>query len=318
MSYSTPKKQQIQPDNFKEEVLQALASPNPYISPRWLYDAAGSALFERIKDLPEYYVTRTEMALMDTVIGGFAERIGSGASLVEYGAGGAGKARVVLDALDQPSEYVAIDISFDHLASSLEKLAHDYPELVVRPLAGDFIAGVLSTRLQEGCRPVGFFPGSTIGNLCDHEVSEFLSGARRFLGDDAYFILGTDLQKPLDVLIAAYDDDQGVTAAFNKNLLIRINRELSGTIDVSGFAHKAVWNDADSRIEMHLQALKDQECTIAGEKFYFKAGDSIHTENSRKFNPASIQKMAEDNGWSLEAIETDENDYFALSLLKAA
>ncbi|MCW9034061.1 MAG: L-histidine N(alpha)-methyltransferase [Alphaproteobacteria bacterium] len=305
------------PQAFLSDVLTGLSKPNRYIPPCWLYDTVGSKIFEKITDLPEYYVTRTEVKLLHEIALSFSQIIGPNASLVEYGAGAAIKARIFLNALIDPAEYVAIDISFDHLEQSLTELALDHPDLRVRPLAGDFISGVMATSLDSETQRVGFFPGSTIGNLSNDEISTFLRSSRDYLGDDAYFILGADLRKSSDILIPAYDDAQGVTADFNINLLKRINRELDGTIDSSQFSHKAVWNDELSRIEMHLESLEEQTFEVAGQSFTMSKGDTIHTENSRKFQRPELDKLIQENGWKMVRYETDKDAYFSVMLLKA-
>ncbi|MDV7338536.1 L-histidine N(alpha)-methyltransferase [Terasakiella sp. A23] len=317
MNYFNTQQVNSYPQAFLNDVIMGLSKENRYIPPHWLYDDRGSKIFEAITDLPEYYVTRTELALFHEIAPIFCDIIGPNASLVEYGAGGAMKARIFLNAFVDPAEYVAIDISFDHLEQSLNDLALDYPELNVRPLAGDFISGILTTDLGSDTQRVGFFPGSTIGNLSNDDINTFLKRARDYLGDDAYFILGADLSKSPDVLIPAYDDAQGVTADFNLNLLTRINRELDGTIDVAKFRHRAIWNDEKSRIEMHLESQEDQSFEVAGQGFRLSKGQSIHTENSRKFRRSELEQLTSDNGWNMVRYETDENDYFAVMLLKA-
>lgn len=317
MNYFNTELETTYPQEFLADVTSGLSSLERYISPCWLYDAKGSKLFEQITDLPEYYVTRTEIKLLNQIAPHFASIIGPSASLVEYGAGAALKARIFLDAFDAPAQYVAIDISFDHLEQSLNELSLDYPELQVRPLAGDFISGIMSTNLDEGSQRVGFFPGSTIGNLSNEEISTFLKRSREYLGDDAYFILGADLHKSEDILIPAYDDAQGVTADFNMNLLTRINRELGGTFETSQFKHKSVWNEDLSRIEMHLESLIDQTFDVAGKSFSMLKGETIHTENSRKFKRDELASLVLENGWDMVQYETDDLNYFSVMLLRA-
>ncbi len=318
MNYYNDQSTKNYPHAFLNDVLTGLSRSERYIPPCWLYDDVGSKIFELITDLPEYYVTRTEMSIFHKIASDFAQIIGPNASLVEYGAGGAVKARIFLDAFIDPAKYVAIDISFDHLEKSLNELNLDYPDLHVHALAGDFISGTIKTNLEHETQRVGFFPGSTIGNLTDEEISQFLGRARNFLGEEAYFILGADLKKSPDILIPAYDDAQGVTADFNMNLLNRINRELDGTINPVKFNHKAVWNEGLSRIEMHLESLEDQMFEVAGQTFDIAQGDTIHTENSRKFQRAELEKIIAKNGWEMIRYETDKDAHFAVMLLKAA
>lgn len=317
MNFVMKPHQKAYPQEFLEDVLTGLSASRRYISPRWLYDKIGSEFFEAITDLPEYYVTRTEMKILRQVAPEFAEIIGPNASLVEYGAGAATKARVFLNAFSKPSEYVAIDISFDHLEQSLKQLAEDFPNLKVRPIAGDFLSETISTDLGGDTQKVGFFPGSTIGNLSNDEIATFLQNARNSLGDGSYFILGADLRKSPEILIPAYDDNQKVTAGFNMNLLARINRELGGTIELSKFRHKVVWNDNLSQIEMHLESLENQSFQIAGSTFSIGQGETIHTENSRKFRHEELKDLIGNNGWEITRYETGENGYFAVMLLRA-
>lgn len=305
------------PEAFLADVLNGFAREQKAISPRWLYDDVGSTLFEQITDLPEYYVTRTEVSILQRVAADFAALIGEGACLVEYGAGAAVKVRIVLDALINPASYVAIDISFEHLNAALAGISADYPGLAVTPLKGDFLADSFDVKLPHQGTPVGFFPGSTIGNMSDVEIEKFLSGARALLGKDAHFILGADLRKDPEILIPAYDDSAKITAQFNLNLLKRINHELAGTIDVAQFAHRALWSDEKSRIEMHIESLSDQTFKVADRVFTLKQGETIHTENSRKFSLSDLEKLANANGWEILRSEIDEKKYFSVMLLKA-
>lgn len=303
------------PDAFLNDVLNGLSRPRKAIPPSWLYDRTGSELFERITALPEYYVTRTEIALLTERAGELVDGVGRGATVVEYGAGAAVKIRLLLEALDAPAGYVAIDISYDHLRDALQALAADYPELDVRPVEGDFLAGAIDIGpVNDGPR-VGFFPGSTIGNLSDRQIVDFLSHTGTALDDGAWMVLGADLRKSPDILIPAYDDAAGVTARFNKNLITRINRELSGTMDPDRFAHRAIWSDEFSRIEMHLESLVDQDFSVAGQSYAMAQGETIHTENSRKFRQSDLERLAALGGWRIVRSVTDSRDYFALMLL---
>lgn len=304
------------PSAFLNDVVNGLSQPQKAIPPSWLYDRAGSELFELITRLPEYYVTRTEVDLLRERGGGLVAGIGHHATVVEYGAGAATKIRLLLDSLDRPAAYVAIDISYEHLRRSLGALAADYPALDVRPVEGDFLAGAVDIGpVSDGPR-VGFFPGSTIGNLSDEQIVGFLSHTGATLGEGAWFVLGADLRKSPDVLIPAYDDAAGVTARFNKNLITRINRELSGTMDSDQFAHRAIWSDEFSRIEMHLESLVDQTFSVAGQSYSMAQGETIHTENSRKFRPVELERLAQQSGWRVSRSVSDSRNYFALLLLE--
>lgn len=305
-------------DPFREDVLSGLSKEEKTVPSRWLYDAKGSSLFDDITELPEYYPTRTELKILKTQAGDMAEAIGPDAVIVEYGAGSLLKVRILLDALQSPAAFVPVDISSSHLKSAARELEQDYPDLDVHPIVSDFMASNLGARLpQASGRTCGFFPGSTIGNLLDHEVQRFLSNARADLGDDACFIIGVDQPKSPDILVPAYDDAQGVTAAFNKNLLTRINRELSGDFDLDAFAHEARWNEELSRIEMHLVSLKAQTVHVAGERFDFAEGETIHTENSRKISLDLFSRMAARSGWTLTHKWMDEDELFAVLMLEA-
>jgi len=306
------------PIAFLNEVLEGFSKQVKSLSPRWLYDDAGSALFEQITELPEYYVTRVETTILTKSTPDFAQAIGPEASVVEYGAGAAVKTRHLLDALERPANYYAIDISADHLTGALAGIDQDYPDLTVHPVPGDFLSDDLKFEVGTNGNNVGFFPGSTIGNLTDEQISAFMSQARKLLGPQSWFLLGADLRKDPSILIPAYDDAAGVTARFNKNLLVRINRELRGTIEVDQFAHEARWNEHHGRIEMHLESLEDQTFTIAGERFRMQQGETIHTENSRKFHITDVEELARANGWEPALHRSDPYGLFAVILLQAA
>jgi len=301
---------------FETDVLAGLSRPQKTLSPRWLYDQAGSHLFELITTLPEYYVTRTEVKILAKVSSEFAAEIGPGATIVEYGAGAAIKVRFLLDALATPYEYIAIDISREHLGEAVKSIAADYPEITARPVAGDFLTRPPDLDLSPAGPKVGFFPGSTIGNLSDGEIRGFLTGVRGQLGADSYLVLGADLRKSADILIPAYDDAAGVTARFNKNILVRINRELDGTFNLDDFSHQAIWSEEKSRVEMHLAASGDQVFFVAGRQFFMNAGETIHTENSRKFGRQELHDLAGVSGWDMVRYATDDRGYFAVMLLK--
>lgn len=302
---------------FAEDVLSGLAHAQKAIPSRWLYDERGSELFEEITQLPEYYPTRTETRIFTDHAGDMAAALGGNVVLVEYGAGAAVKTRILLDALDAPLAYVPIDISADFLKVTADALRADYSHLIIHPIAADFLApGTLEGLPDQGARRVGFFPGSTVGNLSDAQIVGFFSAAREALGPDARFVLGADLKKDPAILVPAYDDAAGVTAAFNLNLLTRINRELDGDFEISAFRHEARWNAADSRIEMHLVATRDQEVTVLGRRFSFQQGETIHTENSRKFTPGALAELLARSGWQVETSWQDAKGYFSVLLLR--
>lgn len=301
---------------FLQDVLAGLSAPQKTLPCQYFYDQAGSALFEQITELPEYYPTRTERAILAANAEAIAAALGPQTLLVEYGAGASTKTRILLDALIDPAGYVPIDVSEDFLLETAETLRSEYPDLPVMPIIGDFMVR-LGLPVQTEGHPAGFFPGSTIGNLSDADIETFMQAARSLLGADSKFLIGVDLRKSASVLIPAYDDAAGVTAAFNLNLLVRINRELGADFDFDKFAHRAIWNDAASRVEMHLESRTAQTVTIANRTFKFAAGETIHTENSRKFDLTALIPLFEATGWRLDQTWMDDQRYFAVILLSA-
>ncbi len=308
----------IDADAFALDVHAGLSAAQKSIPSRWLYDTHGSDLFEKITHLPEYYVTRTELTILEACASDVADHVGPGVALVEYGAGALRKTRLVLDALDAPALYAPIDIAADFLAACAAELARDYPALNIHPIAADFQAGDIALPSLSSDSPrLGFFPGSTLGNLTDEEIVDFLTARRRGLGPASHFLLGVDLAKDPAILIPAYDDAQGVTAAFNLNLLARMNRELGADFDLTGFRHEARWNAQASQIEMHIVATRAQRVTLDAATYTFSAGESIHTEISRKFRLAGLDRLARESGWSIDTVWSDEKDWFAVVLLRA-
>ena len=284
---------------FAADVVNGLSARQKNLSPKYFYDAAGSDLFEAICRLDEYYPTRTETALLGGIAAELVRDIPDDAVLVEFGSGASDKTRLLLDAAPQITAYVPIDISEDALRQATLRLKAAYPRLAVTPVVGDFTGDiVLPTALRD--RPlVGFFPGSTIGNFTHAEATVFLRHVRKLLGAGGQLILGADMVKDAATLVAAYDDTAGVTARFNRNLLVRINRELGGNFDSAAFDHVAVWNPDHERMEMYLVSRADQIVTAAGHSFAFKAGERLHTENSHKFTLASLGRLTADAGWCI-------------------
>lgn len=301
---------------FRDDVLAGLAAPVPAIPARWFYDHRGSQLFEEITRLPEYYPTRTETALLNRTSGEIAAQVGSGKAVIEFGSGSSAKTPVLLRAV-RPSAYVPVDISGDFLRESAAALQEEFPDLPIYPVEADF------TRLFElppevrGAAKLGFFPGSTIGNFVARSAVDLLRAMKETLGDGAKLVIGMDRIKDVDTLVRAYDDPAGVTAAFNLNLLHRINAELDGDIPLDGFRHKAIWNDALSRIEMHLEAVRDLAFTICGRRFAFRQGETIHTENSHKYGHRDSRILLRAAGWGVVAEWTDERDWFSILLAEA-
>ena len=302
--------------DLEADVLAGLGRARKQIPPKHFYDAEGSRLFEAITELEEYYPTRTEIGLLRQAAAQIASHIPAGAVLVEFGSGASTKTRILLDAAPQVAVYAPIDISTTALDEAARAIRRDYPDLVVAPLREDFTCALTLPAEAAGGPVVGFFPGSTIGNFTPSEARAFLEGARSLLGDGAAFLVGIDLVKDPKVLVAAYDDALGVTAAFNKNLLTRINRELGADFDLTAFAHQAIWNAAESRIEMHLVSLRYQEVRIAGQAFQFRRDETLHTENSYKFTEDGFADLARRSGWRVEASWTSPEPAFAMVLLR--
>jgi dimethylhistidine N-methyltransferase len=307
------------PDGFNAipaiaaEALAGLSSPRKTLPPKLFYDDEGCRLFGEITRLPEYYVTRAEHALLKAVAPQL--RAPAGVALVEYGASDEAKAAMLLAHLDA-SAYVPIDVAQGALDALTARMAVSHPGLDVFPVAADFLEPL---RLPAAllARPVlGFFPGSTIGNLVPDDAVAFLRNVAATLGAGARFVVGVDLRKDRAVLVPAYDDAQGVTAAFNLNLLARLNREGGANFDLDSFRHRAVWNEEEGRIEMHLESLRAQTVIIAGTPVHFRAGETIHTENSYKHTIAGFQALAQRAGWTPAAHWTDEAGLVSLHLLQ--
>jgi len=303
-------------DPFLEDVWTGLSKTPKEIPSKYFYDAEGARIYEQICELPEYYPTRTETRLLRQVVPELRGHVAPGTALVEFGSGASVKTRLLLDRLPAIAVYIPVDICEEALEDSVRRTKRDYPKLFVQPVAADFLAP-LRAPADIGERPVlGFFPGSTIGNLTDAEAEAFLRNSRALLGENAQFLVGVDLVKDVDVLLRAYDDVQGVTADFNRNLLVRINRELGASFDPGGFTHRAIWNAAESRIEMHLVSARDQSVVVRGRCFDFAAGETIHTENSRKYTLKQFAAIAARAGWSLERSWSSADPSFGIVLLR--
>jgi dimethylhistidine N-methyltransferase len=305
-----------QEPGFLDALTEGLCKPRKSVSPKWFYDEEGSRLFEAITALEAYYLTRQETALLTAIAPELSREIPDGAVLVEFGSGASAKTRLVLDAAPQLSAYVPVDISAEALAVAAARIRTAYPALEVAPLAGDFTARLTLPRAARGRPHVGFFPGSTVGNFTPEETRAFLKTAADLMGDDSVFIVGADLVKDEKTLVAAYDDPQGVTSAFNLNVLARANRELGADFNLAAFAHRAVWNPRDSRMEMHLVSLCEQVAHLGGRRIVFRKGETIHTENSYKFTEAGFAALAEAGGWRLERRWTSPDPAFAIFLLR--
>jgi len=301
---------------FQRDLLLALGERPHRISPKYFYDAEGSRLFDRICELPEYYPTRTEIAILERSVGEMAALAGRGAEIVEFGAGSLRKVRLLLQAFEAPARYVPIDISGEHLRDAAAVLRGEFGGLDVHPVVADYTQSFgLDPHAGPGKR-IGFFPGSTLGNFTPEEALAFLQRAAVLLRGGA-LLLGADLVKDPGVLHAAYNDAQGVTAAFNLNLLARANRELGADFALPQFAHYAFYNAPRLRIEMHLVSRTRQEVALDGQRFTLEEGDSLHTENSYKFTVAGLRELARRAGFRPGPVWTDPARLFSVHWLHA-
>ncbi len=295
--------------------LAGLLAPRKTLPPSLFYDEEGCRLFYRITELPEYYLTRTERVLLADIGPTVAADAGPGAVLVEYGASHEEKAGYLLASPGAFRSYIPIDVAAGELERLRARMAISHPSLDVRPVAADFMLPI-ALPLPAGAPVLGFFPGSTIGNMEPDAARDFLIRAAASLGKGARFLLGADLRKSPAELIPAYDDAQGVTAAFNRNLLVRLNREAGADFDPTAFRHAAVWNDPESRIEMHLISLRPQEVRLNGAIIRFQEGETIHTENSYKHTAERLLALARAAGWSARRQWTDPAARFGHFLLE--
>jgi dimethylhistidine N-methyltransferase len=305
--------------DFERAVLAGLSRNPRAIPAKYLYDEAGSALFDAICELPEYYLTRTEIDILRQYAGEIAALAGPGCALVEYGSGSSVKSRLLIEALRDLVAYVPIDISRHHLDATALRLRLDYPRLKVEPVCADYMAlAALPGDLALAERRLGFFPGSTIGNLMPEEATAFLRRARTLLGRDGALVLGADLKKDPRRLHDAYNDSAGVTAAFTLNLLSRMNRELGADFDLAGYEHEAFYNAAEGRIEIYFRSLRPQTVHIGGRRFSFSAGERVHTEYSYKYDDADLAALARSAGFDIVRTWTDPARLFAVVFLKGA
>jgi dimethylhistidine N-methyltransferase len=298
-------------DEFACSVVDGLSNVRKSLPCRYFYDARGSALFEDITRLPEYYPTRTETQILRDHADEMVEGIGKGELLVEFGSGSSLKTEILLDRMEGSVAYVPIDVSETALADAQARLARRYPNLDVRPIVADF-SRVLFPADLAARRKTGFFPGSTIGNLSPQEAEGLLTVFGRALGSASRLIIGVDLKKDPRKLIEAYNDHAGITAAFNLNLLRRINRELGANFDEHGFRHHAIYDPAKGRVEMHLVSRREQQVAICGRAFHFKAGESIHTENSYKYTVEQFRAVARASGWQPARVWMDSGEQFSV------
>ena len=303
---------------LKDDTLAALQDPQHRIPSTWLYDQRGSELFEAITRLPSYYPTRTEISILEDNLTDIAAAVPAQSLVVELGSGSSRKTVPLLHALRQPAGYVPLDISADYLAEAADALRAQVPNLSVQPWVADFTRAFdLPENLPPHQARLGFFPGSTIGNLSAEHASHLLRHCHHLLGDGAQFLLGIDLDKSPDVLIPAYDDPEGVTAAFNRNLLVRLNRELGADFDLNAFRHEARYFADPARIEMHLVCDRAVSVQVAGERFELAAGESLHTETSHKYSVAGFTTLAAEAGWLVDHAWLDAESRFAVLLMQS-
>ena len=307
------------PDDDETQALVAGLQARPrQVSAKYFYDERGSKLFDQICELPEYYLTRTEMDIMRRHIDEMAQLIGPDAVLVEYGSGSSTKTRLLLEHLSRPVAYVPVDISREHLSNAAAQLAVDFPDLEILPVCADFTQPLtLPTPHRTPDRNIVFFPGSTIGNFASDDALELLRGMRRIAGDDGGLLIGVDLIKPRQVLESAYNDNAGITAAFNLNLLNHLNRQFDANFDTSAFRHQAVYDEDHQRIEMRLISLKRQTPHINGTTIELNPNEFIVTEHSHKYSPEGFGKLAEQAGFSVKSMWTDDKRLFSVQYLEA-
>lgn len=299
-------------DEFASSVIDGLSKTRKSLPCRYFYDARGSMLFEEITRLPEYYPTRTEAGILKDHADDMVAEIGKDELLVEFGSGSSLKTEILLDRIGPSVAYVPVDVSETALADAKARLAQRYPVLDVRPILADFSRTIALPKDLASRRKTGFFPGSTIGNLSPHEAEGLLKVFGRALGSGSRLIIGVDLKKDPRILVDAYSDAAGVTAAFNLNLLRRINRELGANFDEQSFRHEAIYNPRKGRIEMHLVSVRDQQIDVCNRSFRFRANESIHTENSYKYTIEQFREVARASGWQPNRVWTDAKQQFSV------
>jgi len=303
-------------ENVTREVCEGLQKQQKSLSPKYFYDERGSELFEAITQLDEYYPTRTELALFDAHLPDIADLIGAGSCVIEYGSGSSLKIRKLLEALS-PLAYVPVDISRNYLLNNAMALAQDFPQLTVLPVCADFSQSIALPEQVGGLNPIGFFPGSSIGNFEPAQAKQFLARVANTLGSGGYFLIGVDCKKDPAVLERAYNDEDGITAAFNLNALSHLNHLLGAEFQLDAFEHEAHYNQEAGCIQMFLRSTARQQVSIGDSIFAFNDGERLHTENSYKYSPDELIRLAEDSGFGCEHLWQDADEYFGLYLLKA-
>ncbi|MFD2532521.1 L-histidine N(alpha)-methyltransferase [Gracilimonas halophila] len=297
-----------------DDVLEGLRHPQKSLPSKYFYDNKGSELFEKICGLDEYYLTRTELNIKENNIRDITAALDKHVQLIELGSGSSLKTRLLLDHLEELHSYVPVDISEEFLQNEARNLQEEYPNLTIEPVAADYTKPFDLPESPDEVKKVFYFPGSTIGNFTRENATDFIRLISNLIDNDGGLLIGFDLIKDEEKLIAAYDDSKGVTAAFNKNILIRINRELNADFDLDQFHHKAIFNEEENRIEMHLESLIDQTVTISGEKIFFEKGETIHTENSHKYSLSSFREMTS-SVFSNVQTWMDDEQLFAIQFL---
>jgi len=303
-------------DRFLADVLEGLTRPRKSLPCKYFYDERGSALFERICELPEYYPTRTELGILRRHAPAMAAALGPRCLLVEYGSGSSTKTRLLLERLERPAAYVPVDISREHLLRSAAALSTRHPGLRVIPVCADFTQGFALPRVAGAASRAAYFPGSTIGNFAHPEARKFLTRVAEQCSPGGALLIGVDLRKDRALLEPAYDDAQGVTAEFNRNLLRRINRELGADFDCAAWDHRAFWDPAQGRVEMHLVSRRAQLVELDGRRIPFARGESIHTESSHKYDLPGFAALARSAGFDVERVWTDPDALFSVQLLR--
>jgi dimethylhistidine N-methyltransferase len=302
--------------SFAAEVLAGLSKPFKELSPKLFYDKVGSELFEKITNLQEYYVTRTELTILEENAFEIANHIGNDAALIEFGSGSSRKIKILLDQLSDLAYYIPIDISKKMLIDAAESIADAYENVKVLAICADFTKGMTVPSLENTGKKVIFYPGSTIGNFKREEAKLFLNRSFAMLEKGDGLLIGVDLKKDAAVLNRAYNDTEGVTARFNLNVLERINRELNANFDLALFAHQAFYNEDQGRVEMHIQSLAEQTVSVQGELFHFAKEETIHTENSHKYTIQEFQSLAQESGFTPVEVWTDPNKWFSVHYLQ--
>ncbi len=304
-----------QPDTMAEEIHSGLARDNKTLPPKYFYDKQGSELFDRITDLDEYYLTRTEIGLLEQHIAEIADLLGKNSLLIELGSGSSIKIRFLLEAI-RPKAYVPVDISYAHLLAAAQRLANDYPWLTINPVCIDY-SKLWSIPISDTGRRNAFFPGSSIGNFSPSAALDLLKKVHSVVGERGGLLIGVDLKKDAERLEAAYNDAAGITAAFNLNILRHINRRLDADFDLDNFTHRALYNEPAGRVEMHLSSKTPHQVQVQGERYDFKRGETIHTENSYKYTVEEFHQLAALANFTPLKTWTDPLSLFSLHYLVA-